>query len=287
MTAARRAKLDSFDMSTSRPQQVLLHQPLDETSIVGKGFTSEVHAWDEGRVIKLFHESRPLASIEREFNAARAVHALGLPAPAVHDLVDVDGRLGIIFERVSGRSLLEQVQARPWTLFSGAAQLAELQVRIHTCEAPASLPSQRERIQMRIEAAADLSAADKRQGTRLLDDLPEGSSICHGDFHPGNVIITACGPVIIDWDTATRGNPLGDVACTSRLLQHANLPAWTPIYMHLLLKVSRRMLHATYLRRYQKVRANTTRREIEQWEQLLALERAGRAAGRLMPGKEG
>lgn len=29
---------------------------------------------------------------------------------------------------------------------------------------------------------------------------PSGSVVCHGDVHPGNVIMTADGPVLIDWD---------------------------------------------------------------------------------------
>ena len=30
----------------------------------------------------------------------------------------------------------------------------------------------------------------------VLDELPEGSQLCHGDFHPGNILMTARGPVL-------------------------------------------------------------------------------------------
>ena len=47
-----------------------------------------------------------------------------------------------------------------------------------------------------------------------LEQLPPGSRLLHGDFHPDNILITATGPVIIDWIDAAQGDPLADVART-------------------------------------------------------------------------
>jgi aminoglycoside/choline kinase family phosphotransferase len=52
-----------------------------------------------------------------------------------------------------------------------------------------------------------------------LASMPGGESLCHGDFHPDNVILSAEGPVVIDWVDATVGNPLADVARTTILLE--------------------------------------------------------------------
>jgi uncharacterized protein (TIGR02172 family) len=248
---------------------------LEQQSIIGKGFTSDVYSWKEGRVLKLFHKGIARAVVEREFRATRAVHELGLPVPATYEPVEVDGRFGIVLERIHGVSLLEQVQARPWTLLRAAQQLAELQAKIHACEAPGELISQREWIQVGIGTAPNLPEEEKQQALHCLDSLPDGKALCHGDFHPANILVTSGGPVIIDWGTATRGHPLGDVACTSRLMQTANLPHWAPFYAHLLLKMSRSLLHRTYLRRYLRVHPGT-RREIKQWEQAIGAARGWR-----------
>ena len=42
--------------------------------------------------------------------------------------------------------------------------------------------------------------------------------LCHGDVHPGNVLVTANGPVLIDWDLLCMGPPAWD---------HAALSTWT------------------------------------------------------------
>ena len=43
--------------------------------------------------------------------------------------------------------------------------------------------------------------------------------LCHGDFHPGNILQTRNGWRLIDWPTAFAGDPLADVALTLRLLR--------------------------------------------------------------------
>ena len=42
--------------------------------------------------------------------------------------------------------------------------------------------------------------------------------VCHGDVHPGNVIQSADGPVLLDWDLLCRGPAAWD---------HAPLMTWT------------------------------------------------------------
>ncbi len=192
-------------------------------ALVGRGFTADVYAWGPGRVLKLFHPGQDRERSEREFRTTRAVHAAGLPVPAAHELVEVAGRWGVVFERVEGPSLLDHVRARPWTLPWSVRLLAELHTRVHRCPAPGGLPTHRESIADRI-TAAPLSAEARAAARRRLAALPDGEVVCHGDFHPGNVLVTRRGPMIIDWGRAARGHPLGDVACTARLIRTAGLP---------------------------------------------------------------
>jgi uncharacterized protein (TIGR02172 family) len=237
----------------------------DPSRIIGEGLTADVYAWDEGRVLKLFHDHRPSSLIDREFRITQAVKAIGVSAPAAYKIVEINGRRGIVFDRVEGQTVFEYVKARPWKLFAAARQLAELHAQLHGLQAPPELPSQIGRIASGIEAATAVSEEDKQTARRLLGELPEGEALCHGDFHPDNVFLTRQGPVIIDWSAATRGHPLGDVARTSNLFQYANLPESTPLHIRCLFKASRAVLHSTYLNRYLQLHPGT-RRQIEEWQ---------------------
>jgi uncharacterized protein (TIGR02172 family) len=257
-------------MSTLASAEVFLAEKLKRATLVGKGFTSDVYAWGERQVLKLFHSGVSAAErAAREYNVTRSVYAAGLPAPATYELVAIEGRPGIVFERVDGPSMFSQVQARPWTLFTAVRQLADLHAQIHRCVCPVELPSQREWIARRIDRSPDLSVIQKQEARRALADLPVGTALCHGDFHPGNVLFSARGPIVIDWGRATCGDPLGDVACTSLLIQSASLPPWAPRYMHQLLKCSRALLHRSYLKRCLRLHTGT-RQQIKNWEVPLA-----------------
>ena len=51
-----------------------------------------------------------------------------------------------------------------------------------------------------------------------------GDRLVHLDLHPLNVMMTASGPVVIDWTNAARGDPLLDVAFTFILLTCPRVP---------------------------------------------------------------
>jgi uncharacterized protein (TIGR02172 family) len=237
---------------------------IEKGKLIGKGLTAQVYACGDGRVLKLFESWRPAAKVEKEFIISRMVHAAGLPAPAAHELVEVEGRKGIVFERVDGRSMFEQVVARPWQLFAAARQLAELHAQLHAIKAPPELPTLREQIAGWIDAAAELSAAEKEELRRCLATVPDGDALCHGDFHPANILLSARGPTIIDWSRTTRGHPLGDVARTSHLFDVADLPEESPRHILWLFQVARAALHRTYLKHYFQLRPGNPS-ELERW----------------------
>jgi uncharacterized protein (TIGR02172 family) len=231
---------------------------------IGRGLTSDVYEWGEGRVLKLLHARVPRNKAEREFVATRALHAAGVPVPATYEFLQVEGRWGIIFERIEGISMFKHFQSRPWALLSGARQLAELQAQLHSHSAPPELPTQRDQISAWIDAAADFSDAQIQSARECLERMPVGNVVCHGDFHPENVILSPRGPILIDWSTGTRGHPLGDVCRTAILIQTGELPDSTPVHVRLLVNISRRLLLSAYLRRYLQLRS-VSLSEIHAW----------------------
>jgi uncharacterized protein (TIGR02172 family) len=243
---------------------------LKQETLIGRGLAAEVYSWGEGRVLKLYPSGRERVEVERECLITRAVRAAGFPAPTAYEMVEVEGRPGIVFERLHGISMLKQVEARPWTLFAAARQLGELHAQLHQCPAPREMPSQRRQLENGIDAAKDFSEAEKQIARRALAQLPDGDMLCHGDFHPENILLTARGPMVIDWPTATRGHPLADVGFTSLLFRKANLPVTSPWQVRILFKISRSLLHSAYLKRYFRLRPGTTE-QLEAWLPVLAV----------------
>lgn len=215
------------------------------------GRTATVYAWGDSQVLKLFAPEWSKGAVEYEADVARRAQATGVPMPAVGDVVSIEGRLGIVYARVHGETLLQQFGARPWQALTIIRCLAELHADMHRRSAP-SLPAQRQRLARRIRQPEQLPARLRGQALAVLDSLPDGDWLCHGDFHPDNVLVTANGPVIIDWVDATHGNPLADVARTYvlfRLAAASESPPKRWWYKPLLDALS-----LYYLRRYRLLR---------------------------------
>ena len=215
--------------------------------LIASGRQSEIFAWGDNQVLKLLNDHYDASAARDEAEITSAAYRAGLPAPRVDGVMEVEGRHGIILERIEGPSMLRRIVSRPWTVLRSARLLAELHVEMHA--KPASgLPPQQDLLERKIRAAKGISDLTRATALDVLARLSNDSAVCHGDFHPDNVIMSSRGPITIDWQLATRGTPLADVACTSALLLTADLPSdkgW-----HRLVEASRRLFDRYYLGRY-------------------------------------
>ena len=83
----------------------------------------------------------------------------------------------LVLELVEGPTMLGDLRRRLWRMGKHARTLAELHARLH--------------------------------------EIPfEGARLLHLDFHPDNVLLSAQGPVVVDWTNARAGEPSLDVALT-------------------------------------------------------------------------
>ena len=234
---------------------------------IAHGRTADVYDWGEGHILKLFHNWFELQNIEYEFKIARAVHASGVNAPEVKKLIQVYGRNGLVYERVAGESMLDMFQRKPWRAFAYARILAQLHAQMHERIFIAdSIPAQRKRLQNKINHADALSASLKTSLLNALHSLPDGNRVCHGDFHPANVLISEENAAVIDWMDASHGNPLADVARTSIIFLGS---VGTKEIYNSLVKLFIKATHATYLREYFRLRTHG-RDEYYRWLPIVA-----------------
>ncbi len=229
--------------------------------LIGHGRTAEVFAWGETQALKLYYAGWPSSEAEAEAQKAKVVYDSGAAAPAVYGVVEVDGRYGVIYERVDGPSLINRTTSQFWTVFHSAHLQAELHADMHARQVT-GLPAQRMRLEMKIRNARPLPAALKQVALDALSKLPTDSALCHGDFHPDNIILAGRRAVVLDWTDASCGHPLADVARTSMIMTMAAVPPDMP-GRHLI-QFGRRLWHFLYLRRYCQLRGVSVK-QINAW----------------------
>jgi aminoglycoside phosphotransferase (APT) family kinase protein len=252
-----------------------------ERIVIARGRTAEVLAWQNQQVLKLFHEWMPIELIEREIQAARLVSATNLPTPKLLSEITLDGRRGLVYERVAGGSLLNQLGARPWSCIRYARQFAELHAAIHRTRGT-GLPVLRAGLENTIRHMEGQPAYQQRAALDNLARLPDGEALCHFDFHPEQVMMTATGLVVLDWMTATSGAPAADVARTTVLIRFGPVldASWL---MQKLADLLRGIFLRTYLRRYLELNPSVTVTAIDAWLAPVALARLAEG----IPGERG
>jgi Ser/Thr protein kinase RdoA (MazF antagonist) len=236
---------------------------------IARGFTAEIFSWHTGQVLKLFNEGISRGAADFEATLTRTVHATGLPVPAVGEVIEVDGRYGLELERVDGISMLDALRQNPETYLGYAHQLAELQAEMHSRAVP-ELPDQGERLRRKITGTEKLPEEVRAAALKALEGMLEDDKLCHGDFHPGNILLSPHGPVIIDWIDASRGSPTLDVARSTLLFGGVHLPADFPGAESLNLILDK--FYQAYIERYFKLR-ELDPEELERWLPVVAAAR--------------
>jgi uncharacterized protein (TIGR02172 family) len=220
---------------------------MEPGGLIARGRTADVYAWETGKVLKLFHDWADRGMVEYEQRIAQAVHAAGVNTPAVGEIVTRNNRLGLVYDRVDAKILLDELIRRPWRAKQLARQMADLQASMHASRA-SGLPSMHARLRKRIQSAGPLPEQLRQKALAALEGLPDGQAVCHGDFHPENVLVTDQGLMAIDWVDATAGHPLGDFARSELLIVQGELPP-NPI-ISILINLIRRTFFDAYVERY-------------------------------------
>lgn len=191
---------------------------------LGYGGTCTVFAVDGRTILKAFRADMPRVNVTAEYDRACAAWQAGVPCAQPLELVEVVGGgfgLGIVFERLVGSTLAQDVESDELSVGECARLLGELLARLHGAEvSPSAFEDQRSVFAGYSRALAkpgiDVLCEDEAERlASLYEALPPVAGFVHGDFHAGNVMRTASGGLaLIDMEGAGLGHPLLDWAGT-------------------------------------------------------------------------
>lgn len=235
------------------------------------GFDSDIHLlrlagdalpahWRDDLVLRVKSSAGLLDDARTEAVVHEWLADRGLPVPRILAVVEpgevLDRPIQVIV-RAPGVTMLDAVTRRPWQVGRLLDRFTSLHVRLHALD-PAGLPTdadvldRRLRLPRRVAAAiGDVGLADGiaivESWADRLHDAP--ASVCHGDFHPLNLLVDGDDVAIIDWTDAGAGDHHCDVARTAALFDLAPIAASNAVERRVL-AVAGPWLGRRYLRAY-------------------------------------
>jgi hypothetical protein len=91
---------------------------------IAYGRTAEIYEWHNGQVLKLFYDWFEIENIEHEARIAQTIYASGLFVPSVGDIIQVNKRNGLVYQRLDGDTMLQNMTRKPWNIFKHARRMA-------------------------------------------------------------------------------------------------------------------------------------------------------------------
>ena len=187
---------------------------IDGCKLIGSGFFSEVYRVNADSIVKVYIRNTSLDMINRERELARNTFLLGIPAAITFDIVDIDGKYGLLFESINGGTLTQKILSDLEHLDQYIIQYANLLKTINTTKSVSdNVPPASNINKDKLEVVKPyLKDAEYQKLSSMLAGIEDTHTFIHADCHTGNIMLQNGELIIIDMDTLCTGNPIFELA---------------------------------------------------------------------------
>ncbi len=185
--------------------------------VIGQGGHGKVYRLDKETIIKVYHDNSPPSLIEKEREYAKNAFVHGVPSAIAYDIVKTEEGYGLVFEMAGAVTVSKFVTEHPERLQEYSVKFGTLLKTLNSTEADPKLYGDIKQIYLeRAEKASKyFTNEENAQLVKMINAVPDGSGMIHGDYHPNNVMVQSDGELIlIDMADISKGNGLFDIGGT-------------------------------------------------------------------------
>ena len=191
---------------------------LREWTLVGEGYNGQayVSSFHPGVMLKLVRREMGQAHmVEQEFYAAKTAFDMGLPVPEVYGIVRDGEDHGYLCQMIEGKkSLARMCSEEPHRIPEWAGVMAKYGHVLHDTpiEVNEYVHPVKDLLMRAIKSSPLVSGDQKAFLEKVVSDMPDSKTCLHGDFQPGNIILSRSDYYWIDLGWLGQGYYLMDLA---------------------------------------------------------------------------
>ena len=188
---------------------------------VGAGGNGAVYRVSEDEIVKVNFNPDTYEDLDKELAKAKEAFFLGIPTAISFDLVDCgEGRRGVVYETIKNSTLGESIQKDPSCMEDLTDKYIEQLNLLHSTHTDNPVfGSAKDSYRKQVEAASKFLTEEEGQLLNLiLEALPEGDRLVHGDAHPKNIMIQNGEMLWIDMEGMSVGHPIYDLISIAVIL---------------------------------------------------------------------
>ena len=180
---------------------------------IGAGACGEVFRLDDETIIKLYYPRVKKEEIEQEKALAKKAFVMGVPTAISYDIVEADGRTGVVSELIKSKTIGELIRGDEGHLEEYVDMYAAVCRQIHGIEAePGQLPSFKDINRSDIPNVTGITEEERAYLHRFLDLMPDRMNCLHGDLNINNIMVQNGECCLIDMGEFSTGTPMFDLS---------------------------------------------------------------------------
>ena len=186
---------------------------------IAVGNTARIFLY-ENKIVKVFNGFLPDTEATYEANKQKFAYSCELSVPKIIDVKTIDGKQAIIMEFIKGKTIGELLSENSDQAEYYMNLSVDIQQKIHSKEA-GNLEQMPLKLSRQIESTPKLNKRQKQALLQKMNTIIFENSLCHGDFHLFNLILSDSNNqvTIIDWVDASAGDLRADVYRTYLLYE--------------------------------------------------------------------
>ncbi len=180
---------------------------------IGAGACGEVFRLNDETIIKLYYDGTSQESIELEKSLAKKAFVMGVPTAISYDIVEADGRTGVVYELINSKTLGEMIRSDSENIDRYIDMYVNVCRDIHKIDGKGQeLPSFKDLNRADIPRMSGITEEESDLLYRFLDIVPDGTQCIHGDLNINNIMVQNGECCLIDMGEFSVGTPMFDIS---------------------------------------------------------------------------
>lgn len=186
---------------------------IEGCKVIGRGACGECYRIDEERIVKLYYGNIDLSFIEHEKALAKKAFVMGIPTAISYDVVEADGRTGVVYELIRSKTLGELIRTDPARLDEYVGMYADICRQVHSIHtSDPEIPSFKVANHADIGNVTGITEEERSYLYRFLELVPEADTCIHGDLNINNIMVQDGECCLIDMGELSTGTPMFDIS---------------------------------------------------------------------------
>lgn len=186
---------------------------IDGCEVIGRGACGECFRIDDETIIKLYYDNTDTKFIEHEKALAKKAFVMGIPTAISYDIVEANGRKGVVYELIKAKTLGELMHSENAKLDEYAGLYVDICKQVHSIRTKdPEIPSFKEENRADIKNITGITEEERNYLHRFLDLVPDGDTCLHGDLNINNIMVQNGECCLIDMGELSTGTPMFDIS---------------------------------------------------------------------------